>query len=71
MFPNGQKYHSIAEDELVGRIDYDDSNPSVPMVVIDGHPYTWEQLGRMAMSYEGSFLIIRMLWSRFCFPFCM
>ncbi|WLR55379.1 hypothetical protein LC048_24470 [Mesobacillus subterraneus] len=52
-FRNGQKYLSIIDDEVGGRIDYDDSNPSVPMVVVDGRPYTWEQLGEMIMRFEG------------------
>jgi hypothetical protein len=26
---------------------------SVLMIVIDGQPYTWEQLGEMVKSYEG------------------
>ncbi|MBT2689236.1 hypothetical protein J7I93_13670 [Bacillus sp. ISL-47] len=52
-FPNGQKYHSIIDDEVVGRIDHDEMSSSVPMIVIDGQPYTWEQLGEMVKSYEG------------------
>ncbi|MDC3411983.1 DUF7713 domain-containing protein [Terrihalobacillus insolitus] len=52
-FANGQKYHSIVNDHVVGLIDYDERSESCPMVVIDGKPYTWEQLGKMAMSYEG------------------
>lgn len=52
-FPNGQKYHSIINDEVVGRIDHDEMNTSVPMIVIDGKHYTWEQLGEMVKSFEG------------------
>lgn len=52
-FPNGQTYHSIIEDEIVGRIDHDENSQSVPMIVIDGKPYTWEQLGEMVKSFEG------------------
>ncbi|MGE6203848.1 DUF7713 domain-containing protein [Guptibacillus hwajinpoensis] len=52
-FPNGQKYQSIMNDEVVGRIDYDEMSPSSPMVVIDGQPYTWEQFGEMVNSFEG------------------
>lgn len=52
-FPNGQPYHSIVDDELVGRIDHDENSPSVSMIVIDGKPCTWEQLGEMVKSFEG------------------
>ena len=52
-FPNGQKYQSIIDDEVVGRIDHDEMSPSSPMVVIDGQPYTWEQFGEMVKSFEG------------------
>jgi hypothetical protein len=51
--PNGQKYHSIIDDELVGRIDHDEMDSSVLMIAIYGQPYTWEQLGEMVKSYEG------------------
>lgn len=53
MFPNGQRYHSIINGELLGRVDFDKKSPSAPMIVIDGHPYTWEPLGEMVSSYEG------------------
>jgi hypothetical protein len=52
-FPSGQVYHSIIDDVVVGRVDHDEMDSSVPMVVIDGRPYTWEQLGEMVKSYEG------------------
>lgn len=52
-FPNGQTYHSIIDDEVVGRIGHDERKLSVPMIVVDGQPYTWEQLGEMVKSYEG------------------
>ena len=37
-----------------GRITSDDEQDGrVPLVVIDGHEITWEQFGRMLMSFEG------------------
>ncbi|MBN8209861.1 hypothetical protein JI666_13980 [Bacillus sp. NTK071] len=53
VFPDGQKYQSIIDDEVVGRIDHDEMSPSFPMVLIDGQPYTWEQFGEMVKSFEG------------------
>ncbi|WP_377887510.1 hypothetical protein [Alkalihalobacillus sp. R86527] len=52
-YPGGQKYSAIIDDEVVGHIDYDEMSSSTPMIVIDGQPYTWEQLGEMVNSFEG------------------
>lgn len=39
---------------LVGRITWDPDRPGeVPLVVIDGRPFTWDEVGRMLMSFEG------------------
>ena len=39
---------------LVGRIIWDpDRAGEVPLLVIDGRPFTWDQVGRMLMSFEG------------------
>lgn len=60
VFPNGQLFESIADDKVVGRLDYDEYNEDAPMVVINGKPYTWKQLGKMASSYEGFQIQIKM-----------
>jgi hypothetical protein len=40
--------------QLVGRITWDpDRAGEVPLLVIDGRPFTWDQVGRMLMSFEG------------------
>lgn len=45
---------AIAETEVSGRIDYDPNlGLSTPMLVIDGREVTWDQFGRMLMSFEG------------------
>jgi hypothetical protein len=37
-----------------GRITWDDEQDGrLPLLVIDGHEITWEQFGRMLMSFEG------------------
>ncbi len=42
------------EHRLVGRIEWDaETNGELPLVVIDGKPFTWEQVGRMLMTFEG------------------
>jgi hypothetical protein len=39
---------------IVGRIEWDpDTGGAVPLLVIDGKPFTWEQVGRMLMTFEG------------------
>jgi hypothetical protein len=45
---------SIADTVVRGRISCDlDSDERVPMLVIDGRQVTWEQFGRMLMTFEG------------------
>jgi hypothetical protein len=39
---------------LDGRITWDpDRGGEVPLLVIDGRPFTWDEVGRMLMSFEG------------------
>jgi hypothetical protein len=39
---------------FVGRIEWDpDSDGRLPLVVIDGKAFTWEQVGHMLMTFEG------------------
>ena len=41
-------------DELVGRIEWDDdTNGETPMLVVDGKALSWDDVGRMLMTYEG------------------
>lgn len=43
-----------SDQHLVGRIEWDsDTNGALPLIVIDGKPFTWEQVGRMLMTFEG------------------
>lgn len=49
-----EKRNLIKEDEVAGRIEWDKNyNGRIPLVVIDGKEYTWEELGEMLMSFEG------------------
>ena len=39
---------------LVGRIEWDpESDGRVPLVVIDGQAFSWEEVGRMLITFEG------------------
>lgn len=51
-FPNGQMYHSMVHNQLVGRVDSSGLH-ELPVIVVDGKPYTWEQIGKMMNTYEG------------------
>lgn len=50
---SGQSANYIPKNYLVGRLEYDENNESVPMTIIDGKPYTWDELGRLLGAYEG------------------
>jgi hypothetical protein len=45
----------IAHQTVCGRIEWDDEalEARVPMLVIDGRKVSWEQFGRMLMTFEG------------------
>lgn len=53
VFPNGQRYHSISHDRFIGIIEYDETSNGTPLLLIDGKPFSWEEVGKMLMSYEG------------------
>ncbi len=55
----GRVSRSLPYDKIVGRIEWDDdSNGEVPKIVIDGKTYTWHEVGKMIMGYEGYNLMI-------------
>jgi len=44
-----ENYHVVK-----GRIEWDDAqNGEIPLLVIDGREITWEEFGRMLMTFEG------------------
>ncbi len=44
----------IADQTVRGRIEWDDSQDGhVPLIVIDGREISWEEFGRMLMTFEG------------------
>ncbi len=47
-------WHLTEGDRLSGRIEWDDARDGeVPCVVVDGETFTWNQVGKMLMAYEG------------------
>ncbi len=50
---NGENL-SIADLLVRGRVEYDfHTDGRTPMLVIDGREVTWEQFGRLLMTFEG------------------
>lgn len=44
-----------SDQHFLGRIEWDqESDGRVPLIVIDGKAFTWEQVGRMLMTFEAS-----------------
>lgn len=53
---------SMTGDKVIGRIEYDEnSEERLPLVVVDGHKYSWEDLGRMVMTFEGFQFVLKMI----------
>jgi hypothetical protein len=52
---DGEFGQQIADHRLVrGTIEWDEARDGkVPLVIIDGREITWDELGRMLMTYEG------------------
>jgi hypothetical protein len=52
---DGQLGLQIADHRVVqARIDWDDAQDGrVPLLIIDGREISWEEFGRMLMSFEG------------------
>ena len=49
---HGKKYSSMKNDEFVGRLAYSEESDH-HVVVIDGKPYSWDEVGKMLDAYEG------------------
>ena len=50
----GEHGMQIAEQTVRARIDWDETKDArMPLLVIDGREVSWEEFGRMLMSFEG------------------
>jgi hypothetical protein len=50
----GEDGARIADQTVCGRIDWDESGDGrTPLLVIDGRDVSWDEFGRMLMSFEG------------------
>lgn len=51
--PNGVGHHIVVNDQFDGVIEYDSESEHTPLILIDGNPYSWDEVGKMLMTYEG------------------
>lgn len=50
----GREYNSLRDGVVEGRIEWDEKyEGNIPKLIIDGEEYSFYELGRMLMSYEG------------------
>lgn len=56
-----QKQISMVEDEIVGKIEYDENNENAPLLVIDGKPYDWNEFGKILKVNEGFQFQVKMI----------
>ncbi|PIC63516.1 hypothetical protein CSV79_11600 [Sporosarcina sp. P13] len=52
-FPTDEPYTYVKQNHLKGVLTYDSINSEAPLVIIDGKPYTWDEVGRMLQAFEG------------------
>ncbi|GKV65901.1 MULTISPECIES: hypothetical protein [unclassified Sporosarcina] len=52
-YSNGQTYTAVKEHHLIGVLSYDETDSETPLVIIDGKPYNWEEVGRLLQAFEG------------------
>ena len=52
---HGEHGAQIADEKVCGQIEWDESADGrrVPLLVIDGQEVSWDELGRMLMTFEG------------------
>ncbi|MDW0116248.1 hypothetical protein QTL97_04830 [Sporosarcina thermotolerans] len=52
-YPSGEPYITVKGDHLKGVLSYSETNSEAPLVIIDGKPYTWKEVGRLLQAFEG------------------
>ena len=52
-FPSGELYTTVKGDYLKGVLSYSETNSESPLVIIDGKPYSWKEVGRLLQAFEG------------------
>ena len=52
-FPSDESYTYVKQNQLKGVLAYDSATPEAPLVIIDGKPYTWNEVGHLLQAFEG------------------
>lgn len=53
-FPmSATKYLQMSSEEMVGRISSSEDYDPEPLLIIDGKPISWEELGKVVLGHEG------------------
>jgi hypothetical protein len=60
VFSNDIAYNTIINDQITGLIEYDETSDGTPLIIIDGKPFTWEDVGKMLMAFEGFQIKLKM-----------
>ncbi|XJZ27036.1 hypothetical protein ACF5W4_17195 [Bacillota bacterium Lsc_1132] len=58
---NGHAFHTLISDQLKGLIEYDETSEDTPLVMIDGKPFSWDEVGKMLKAFEGFQIKIEMV----------
>ncbi|MCM3709205.1 hypothetical protein M3191_01480 [Sporosarcina luteola] len=51
--PSGEPYISVKGEHLKGVLSYIETNSEAPIVILDGKPYTWKEVGRLLQAFGG------------------
>ncbi|MBT2583964.1 hypothetical protein [Planococcus sp. ISL-109] len=51
--PSGHIYRRMDKDRLGGTVAWNGEDQETPLIIVDGEPYSWDQIGKILMSYEG------------------
>lgn len=52
---------TITNARLAGRVEWNPTDDEIPLLVVDGKTYSWQEIGKMVMSYEGFQLKLELL----------
>ncbi|WP_450097598.1 DUF7713 domain-containing protein [Sporosarcina saromensis] len=52
-FTNGRPYTSVKGNQLKGVLSYHETDSEGPLVIIDGKPFTWNEVGHLLQAIEG------------------
>ena len=51
-YPSGQPYITVKDDQMKGVLSYSETDSEASLVIIDGKPYTWKEVGRLLQTFD-------------------